>query len=56
MINNQQSFIQNTKIEHFFNNRNLNSKATLNKEEAYLNADFVIIATPTNYVSEKKFL
>lgn len=49
MLNNMQSPIADDKIEEFFTNRSLNLIATLDKRQAYLNADFVIIATPTDY-------
>jgi len=55
MLNNRQSPIQDTEIEDFLLNKDLNLKATLIKEEAYDGADFVIIATPTDYDSEKNF-
>lgn len=55
MLNNRQSPIQDTEIEDFLLNKELNLKATLIKEEAYDGADFVIIATPTDYDSEKNF-
>jgi len=52
LINNKKSPISDPEIEKFLSEKKLNLKATLKKEEAYLNADFVIIATPTNYNSE----
>lgn len=55
MINNRRSPIVDKEIEDFFKNKNLKLKATLNPEEAYSNADFIIIATPTNYDSEKNY-
>jgi len=48
-INNKISPISDAEIEDFLVNKALNLKATLNKEEAYKGADFVIIATPTDY-------
>ena len=49
MLSNRQSPIADDKIEEFLANRSLNLMATLDKRQAYLNADFVIIATPTDY-------
>ena len=51
-INNKISPISDAEIEDFFANKSLNLKATLNKEKAYKDADFVIIATPTDYDTE----
>ncbi|WP_110665725.1 nucleotide sugar dehydrogenase [Salinicola halophilus] len=48
-INARQSPIEDAEIESFFREKSLNLQATLDKESAYANADFVIIATPTNY-------
>lgn len=55
MINNHISPIQDKEIEEFFKNRNLNLKATLDKEVAFKNADFVVISTPTNYDEKKNY-
>lgn len=55
LINHHKSPIVDKEIEDFLANKDLNLKATLDAEAAYKDADFVIIATPTNYDSEKNF-
>lgn len=54
-INNRISPIQDEYIEKYLTEKNLNLTATLDAEEAYKNADFVVIAVPTNYDSKKNF-
>lgn len=49
MLNRKQSPIEDIELEDFFKNKPLNFRATLIKKEAYERADFVIIATPTDY-------
>lgn len=48
-LKNKISPIEDAYIQDYLSNKNLNFKATLDKKEAYENADFVVIATPTNY-------
>jgi len=55
MINNKRSPIIDKDIDDFFANNNLNLFATTDKETAYQNAEFVIIATPTDYDPEQNF-
>ena len=55
MINRRQSPIQDEYIEKFFAERELNLVATLDAQAAYSDADFVIIAAPTNYDSQRNF-
>ena len=54
-INKRISPIQDSEIERFFKEKNLNLKATLDYRDAFSGADFVIISTPTNYDEEKNF-
>lgn len=53
MINNKKSPIQDDYIEKYLAEKELNLTATLDAEEAYKNAEYVIIAAPTNYDSKK---
>lgn len=55
MVNRRQSPIQDEYIEKYFAEKELNLKATLDAEEAYQGADFVVIAAPTNYDPQKNF-
>ena len=55
MINNRKSPIQDEYIEKYLAEKELNLTATLGGEGAYKNADFVVIAAPTNYDSKKNY-
>ncbi|MBR4742547.1 MAG: nucleotide sugar dehydrogenase [Desulfovibrio sp.] len=52
LINNKRSPIQDREIEEYLAGRDLNLIATLDAEQAYRDADFIIVATPTNYDEE----
>jgi len=54
-VNNRQSPIQDEYIEKYLSEKSLNLSATLDAKLAYSGADFVVIATPTNYDSQKNF-
>ena len=55
MINSRVSPIQDEYIEKFFAEKELDLRATLDAEDAYSNAEFIIIAAPTNYDPQKNF-
>ena len=55
MVNQRKSPIQDEYIEKYFAEKDLHLTATIDAEAAYQNAEFVVIATPTNYDSRKNF-
>jgi len=55
LINNKKSPISDTEIEDFLANKSLNLTATLDKNQAYKDAGFVIISTPTDYDPETNY-
>ncbi len=55
MINNRISPIKDEYIERFFKEKELNLRATLDYKDAFKDAEFIIISTPTNYDDEKNF-
>ncbi len=54
-LNRRESPIQDEWISNYFKNKSLNFRATHDKEDAYLGADFIIIATPTDYDPETNY-
>jgi len=54
-INERKSFLLDKEISEYLKSSTLNLKATLNKMEAYQNADYVIVATPTDYDPNKNY-
>ncbi|WP_121639081.1 nucleotide sugar dehydrogenase [Virgibacillus sp. Bac330] len=55
MINSKQSPIVDAEIDSFLKNKELNLRATTDMEEAYKDADYVVISTPTNYDPDKNY-
>lgn len=55
MVNNRKSPIADNEIELFFKEKDLNLFATLDVNEAFKDAEYIIIATPTNYDSQKNY-
>lgn len=55
MLNKKVSPIQDEYIENYLKEKNLNLRATLDAKDAYSNADYVVVAAPTNYDSTKNF-
>lgn len=55
LLNSRRSHIDDTEINEYLANKPLNLKATLDKEEAFGDTDFVIVSTPTDYDSQTNF-
>ena len=55
MLNDKKSPIQDKELQEYLQTKELDLTATTNGEEAYKNADFVVVSTPTNYDSKKNY-
>lgn len=55
LVNQKISPIHDAEIQEYLNHKELNLTATINKRTAYTNADFIVIATPTDYDPEKNY-
>jgi UDPglucose 6-dehydrogenase len=55
MINRRESPIEDAQIDAFFSSKHLNLRATLDKAEAFAGAEFVVIATPTDYDAQHNY-
>lgn len=55
LLNNKKSTIEDSEISDYLENKTLNFRATLDKREAYKSADYILIATPTDYDSKTNY-